>query len=395
MPAYHVIAQAFPQIDGAFPDRGTEGGAFQIVNGSIELARATAQSWSTAWDEAFNTVDGGLWAGILALSRVLVALSILYLAVREGSEIIQKQSWVDLARIFVWPLVIVFFLSNNGSLLAGTVQTIRSLGYTQTQQVLNFQLGELTFRDAITRQGLTSVVRDEIQNLYAECQGLVGEELFTCWDEKQERAREILAAAERTAGQQLLTASRFVEGVINRSAPLTSIGTGTLGGVLSGQSPSDALGGATAGVIRDYLMPLIRGLIYGLQWMVVNLLEGALLLTGLFAPIAMSLSLLPFQGRPILAWLIGFISLFGVQIGYNIVVGLVATRVVESGGEIPSDLGFSLFLAIGAPALSLLICGSGGLAIYRGVSGNLKQMIDFASGMVGVATTTAIRAAIR
>ncbi len=389
-----VIAQALPQIDGVFTPTGAEGDALDIVTSSINIARATAESWSVAWRDALDSQDGGLWTGIVALSRILLAMSLLYLAVRDGSEILQKQSWTDLARLFVWPLVIIFFLTNNAQLLSSMVRGLRAIGYAQTQAVLNFQLGELAFRDALSRQGLTAAGREELQNLYAECQGLVGEELLTCWSEKQPAAEAIVQRAESLAGTSLAALRQF-QAALNRINPVVTTVGGTLGGIITGQGLEAAAGNAVSSALRDNLMPVIRAILYGLQWMVNNLLEAALLLTALFSPIAMSLSLLPFQGRPIIAWLIGFITLFGVQVGYNIVVGLVATRVVESGAELASDLGFSMLLAIGAPALALLISGGGGIAVYRGLSSTVKQIVDFTAGVTSELTRTLIRVAAK
>ncbi len=109
----------------------------------------------------------------------------------------------------------------------------------------------------------------------------------------------------------------------------------------------------------------------------------------------MGLSLLPFQGRPIFAWLTGFISLLGAQLGYNILVGLVAAVVVRSGGEIVTDITFAAFLSIFAPALSILIARGGGIALYNGISNNIKSMLDFASNAIGVASSVAIAKFLR
>jgi hypothetical protein len=336
-------------------------------------------------------LDGGLWLGICNLAIALAALSILYLAIRDGSEIIKKQSWTDLVSFFVWPLVICIFLQGNGKLLANTVKLIRNVGYSQTQKVLDWQLGELTFRDSLTRQGISSATKESLQNLYSECQGKVGEELVTCWSEKRERAEQIVASAEKKAGVSLPA----LRGLLQALITLPSGGAAAAAGAGIGAAVGTSAVTNPGGFLRDSTVPLIRAVLYGLQWMVVNLLEAALLLTALFAPIAMGLSLLPFQGRPIIAWLIGFISLFGVQLGYNIVVGLVASRIVESGAEMVTDVGFAMVLAFGAPVLSLLIAGGGGVAIYRGLSNNVKQMIDFASGMASSATSVALRAVMR
>ncbi|WP_008312871.1 hypothetical protein [Leptolyngbya sp. PCC 6406] len=152
--------------------------------------------------------------------------------------------------------------------------------------------------------------------------------------------------------------------------------------------------GFFASAVRDSSIALIRALLFALQWMVVNLLEAALLLTALFAPVAMGLSLLPFQGRPILAWLTGFITLFGIQFGYNLITGLVANRIAASDGATAADLGFSMLLAIGAPLFATLISAGGGVAIYRGLSGTGKSIARTVGGLTATLAGAALTGAI-
>lgn len=109
----------------------------------------------------------------------------------------------------------------------------------------------------------------------------------------------------------------------------------------------------------------------------------------------MGLSLLPLQGRPIWAWATGFLSLFGVQLGYNIIVGLAAVVLVNSGAELASDVAFLFFISIFAPGLALLIAGGGGIALYNGIAGNAKQLVDVFSNAIGAATTLAINKGFR
>jgi hypothetical protein len=97
------------------------------------------------------------------------------------------------------------------------------------------------------------------------------------------------------------------------------------------------------------------------------------------------------QGRPIWAWATGFLSLFGVQLGYNIVVGLAATVLVNSGAELASDVAFLFLISIFAPGLALLIAaGGGGIALYSGIASNAKQLVDVLSNAIGAAASLAM-----
>jgi hypothetical protein len=349
-----------------------ENNAFQIVSQSIDLARNTAEAWNTVWVETFDRLDGGLWGGLVNLGLVLAAISILFVVVTTGREIIEKQSWAELVQMFIWSLIIIMFLGNNGALLSQSTLAIRGFAHDRVMSVLEVQLGELTFRNAISQVGISSAARQALENLYSECERLVGDELLQCWSEKQEQAEQILAEAERQAGGPLEQLRRFVGGLVNAA--------------------SEGLGEYVGAVLRSVYVPFIRMLLVAVQWAFVNMLEASLLLTALFAPIAMGLSLLPLQGRPIWAWLTGFMSLFGVQLGYNIVVGLGAVVVVRSGGELITDVAFLAFLSIFARGLAVLIAGGGGIALYNGISNNVKSVIDFSSNAIGAVTRLAVKA---
>jgi len=331
-----------------------EGG--DILRSSIELSQGTIDSWNQAWIEVFGGGQTGLWTGVVRLGLILGALSLIYLAVKDGSQIVERGSWLELVRLFVWPLVIVFFLANNAALLSGTVLLIRGIANEQVSAVLDFQLADLTFADAMSRQGISAAAETQLINLYADCMGLPPEELLACRVERTEEANAILDRAEAEAGTTFDLLRQSVE--LGTQAVL-----GPAGMVLAPRT-----------FIEDSGLQLVRVMVYALQWMVVNLLEAALLLTALFAPVAMGLSLLPFQGRLIFAWLVGFISLFGVQFGYNLVVGLVANRIGQTATSTLNDLGFALLLAIGAPVVAGLVAKGGGVAVYSGLQSTVARI---------------------
>jgi hypothetical protein len=366
-----------PLIAQSFPTTGGESDALDIITSSLELSRATVESWNTVWLVTLDPLASGLWIGLIQLGITLGAASILFIAMTTGKDIIDKQSWSELASIFVWPLVIMIFLGANGNVLAGTIKFIRGFSYTQVQNVLQLQVGELTFRDAISNVTITGIAKQQLESLYSECQGKVGTELVECWNSKQEQAQAIVAEAERQARAPLEPLRAFGQALWNASLP--------------GQiSTAVRLTTDPGSVFRDTAIPIIRFILYALQWGFVNILEAALLLTALFAPIAIGLSLLPLQGRPIWAWLTGFITLFGIQLGYNIVVGLTAVVLVKSGAELVSDVAFLFFLSIFAPGLAVLVAGGGGFALYNGISSNVKSLIDIFSNAIGTVTSIAL-----
>ncbi|RUT03801.1 hypothetical protein DSM106972_047150 [Dulcicalothrix desertica PCC 7102] len=333
-----------------------------LVTSSIELSKQTVESWNKAWGDAINP-SGALWAGLCNLGTTLAALSIILLAVKMASDYQEKRFlWSELAASLIYPLVIALFLGNNGYLLSQSVLLIRNIGHQQVVGVLNIQLADTTFKSAISNVTLTQSVKTQISTVYAECQGKTGKPLTDCLQEKRPVVEQILASAEKQNNGPLEEARKAV-------AELTNFV----------QNPGAVFSASISLILITFL--------YALQWAFVNILEAALIMTATFAPIALGLSLLPLGSKPIWAWASGFIALFGVQLGYNIVVGLAATVIVAAGAQSASDLAFLTFISIFAPALALLIAGGGGVALYTGINSRVPALVNAAfDGVVAVTT---------
>jgi hypothetical protein len=333
-----------------------------LVRSSIELSKQTVESWNKVWGDVVNP-SGAFWAGLCNLGTILAALSIIILAIKMAADYQEKRFlWSELAASFIYPLVIALFLGNNGYLLSQTVLIIRNIGHQQVVSVLNIQLADTTFKNAISNVTLTQNVKTQVSTIYAECQGKTGKPLTDCLQEKRPIVEQILAEAEKQNGGALEQARKAV-------AELTDFV----------QNPGAVFSGSISLILITFL--------YALQWAFVNILEAALMMTATFAPIALGLSLLPLGSKPIWAWASGFISLFGVQLGYNIVVGLAATVIVSAGAQSASDLAFLAFISIFAPALALLIAGGGGIALYTGINSRVPALVNAAfDGVVAVVT---------
>lgn len=333
-----------------------------LVASSIELSKKTVEAWNQAWGDAINP-SGALWAGLCNLGTTLAALGIILLAVKMASDYQEKRFlWSELAASVVWPLFIALFLANNGYLLSQSVLLIRSIGHQEVVAVLDIQLADTTFKKAISDVTLTQSVKAQVSTIYAECQGLTGKPLTDCLQEKRPIVEQILVEAENQNGEPLEAARQAV-------AELTDFV----------QNPGAVFSATISLILITFL--------YALQWAFVNILEASLIMTATFAPIALGLSLLPLGSKPIWAWVSGFIALFGVQLGYNIVVGLAATVIVAAGAQSISDLAFLAFISIFAPALALLIAGGGGVALYTGINSRATALVNAAfDGVVTVST---------
>ncbi|MGB7378343.1 MAG: hypothetical protein WA959_17505 [Rivularia sp. (in: cyanobacteria)] len=353
-PSPPLLAQADNYSDSAV--------GISLVRSSIQLSQQTVESWNKVWGDVVNP-SGALWAGLCNLGTTLAALSIIILAIKMAADYQEKRFlWSELAASVIYPLVIALFLGSNGYLLSQTVLIIRNIGHQQVVSVLDIQLADTTFKSAISNVTLTQNVKTQVSTIYAECQGKTGKPLTDCLQEKRPIVEQILETAEQQNNAPLEQARQAV-------AELKDFV----------QNPGTVFNASISLILVTFL--------YALQWAFVNILEAALMMTATFAPIALGLSLLPLGSKPIWAWASGFVSLFGVQLGYNIVVGLAATVIVSAGAQSVSDLAFLAFISIFAPALALLIAGGGGIALYTGINSRVPALVNAAfDGVVAVAT---------
>ncbi len=342
-----------------------EGQGFDLVNTSIELAQQTVEAWDDTW-KIMISPDSQLWQSLARLGLLLALITILWLVMTEGKDAIERHSYYDLVKMTFVPLIVAMFLTHSATPLATVVLGIRGYGHAQVQSVLKFQVGENGMGDSITKIAVGSSAMTQVESLFAECSGKVNAELDQCLKQQQQQAQAVLQSAEQKAGP-LPDVQRKIASYVPPQ-----------GAQPGGNGLTDAVGDA----FKTIAFFIIKGILWALQWGFVNLLEVALLLTAALSPVALGLSLLPIQGRPIIAWLIGFMSLFGMQLSYNVVTGLVATVMIKSQSSVAGDIAFLFFLAILSPLLCTIMCSMSGLAIFNAIANSTSSIArDVASSV--------------
>jgi hypothetical protein len=132
---------------------------------------------------------------------------------------------------------------------------------------------------------------------------------------------------------------------------------------------NDAFGDIT-GAIGDSLMKglteLIKGWIFLCGVLYIIIVEGAMLIMGLIAPIAIATSLLNL--KPIVEWVTKFIGLGIMKITYTLAVAAFQIINGIAGKELGESF-FALALGFGAPFLSILAASQTGGIIGSAVEG--------------------------
>lgn len=358
--------------------------AADIVSNALELTEATIESWNEVWTEVI-TPESQLWDSVLDTARLTLAFAFIYMFVRYGNEVMKSKYLGTIAEMFTLPLIVLFFLGGNGFLLSQVILALRSLGYQLTVTLLQQQVVGYTLEGAVKQFSLNNIGVQRLKQIYSECEGLTGEPFTQCWESKAPEAEAIASNLESAAGDSSI-AAQAVGQLVDVFTAIPGIGSLAEAGFEG--FTSGGFEGAYVSFLQSSLVPIIQTLLYAIQWAFVNLVEAALLISAVIAPIALALSVLPIAGRPILAWGSGFVGLLLLQLSYNLLVGLVAVVLANTEGnalETSQNLGFLVFLAVFAPAVTTALASYSASSIFTGISNRANSFAAVISGGISTA----------
>ncbi|MEQ8469127.1 hypothetical protein [Coleofasciculus sp. E1-EBD-02] len=312
----------------------TSQAASQILQEGQNAQSAIAAAMDGLWDEVLG---GGLYLALVQLS-LLFAVGTLVLFMVQWSQAVlnddERKPMTDL----IFPVIVVVLLANNGAVLADTTKAFRGIINQTNETLLSSVSASVSLQEAYQSVVGEIGAQSAIESLASNCQTI----------------------AEPTAQQNCLTdAAAQAQSLADQmQAPPSNWFSRFMDGV------KDPVG-AGVSAIASTIQLAIRGWIiaFGIafQWTV----EISLLLTGLIGPVAVGLSLLPVQAKAIYSWLIGFFSVGMVKIYFNVIVGLVATMVVNAGENDPMIFAFATGLL--SPILAMILAAGGGMAVFNSI----------------------------
>lgn len=353
-------------------------GGRSVIEDSIQQIETVQAAWDKRWTDIFDGASG-LYEGINQFAAIIVVGAFLFFAIGWIKDAIERGIFPALPHV-LWMLVIFSLLYNNGALLGSLTLGIRNLINDQTRVVLDVQIGEVSMLEALNDVIVSQQAKTLIQQQYVGCEAREGQAQIDCFLEAGKRAEELIEQEYRAKGwltagvQRLLARVRAISQRVTQEA--------ADGNVL------DKMGFLT-NLVRENLIATVgqaaaQQILKGLQWAFANLIELAMLLTGLIGPLAVAGSVVPLQGRSLWAWLIGFFSLGLAKFSYNVIVGLAATVIVAAEAQSTADIGFLVLISLLAPVLALALAGGGGMAVFRGASGGVSRIIAIGTSVLPI-----------
>lgn len=329
-------------------------GGVDLLDETATQAFASAQAWNNLWKQIFQS-PSGLWTAVNYIASMVVAVSFIGFSIHLVEQIVHRNA-IHALKHYLWLLVAMMLLANDAQVLADVTTGMRLFTAAQTQVIFQIQMADISVDEAIQDVLVTNDVRDWLGTQYRACEIKTGEAQIDCMEGVGAQARDMVEQAENRFGS--------LAGLRRLWQQLSGFRGNFLGG--TNFLVTTFLGSTAQSIVRWFLK--------GCQWAFSHIFELAMILTGLYGPIAVAASTLPLPVRPLWAWVIGYVSTSLALWSYVLSVGLVAQAIVISQTQQVSDVGFLLLLGLGAPILSGCLAAGGGYAVLRAMSSGASTL---------------------
>ncbi len=341
------------------------GSGVDIIRANAEQALNISLGWSKFWLATYEKTNG-LWLSAIYLATLVISFTFLAFSLSFWKSLMTNQ-WKMALENYVWMILAIVLLANNGAMLIPVVKAMRSVAFEQTQEIYRITISSVAIEEAMKDVLVTSDLKQQIAVEFRACEAKTGEQQLECVKQVGELAEEKINEAENQWGA-LAGLIRLRERVVNNTQAIIADPSQLLQGL-----NSLSLNGPIVGSVAQSVIHMVLKIF---QWGFANLFELAFAMTGLYAPIAVALSTLPMRSRFLWFWLISFLSVAVAIWSYAIMVGIVAWVVAYSGTDTYADTGFLLFIGLFAPILSWALARGGGVAIWRSATSTIVTIIQ-------------------
>lgn len=327
-------------------------GINDVVGNGATTARSIAEGWDKQWVDLLqnNTIDN-LYGALTNLGVFFAVGTLLFFMLQWLKDTINSDYSRPISAL-IWPFVVVILLTNsgNGTVLSNLTLGVRNFLNTVNQQVVTTADANQTYQQALNM----SVAEEIAGSLLRPCQSLTGEQQNQCFVKAKEKADTLWQEYRNLYGDK-----PWIDRLENKVNNIT-YNTASIS-----ENSFDSFLGSTVQIsIKNFLVSL--------QYAFQNLIEATMLLIAALGPLAVGGSLLPVAGKPIFAWLTGFLSIGISKISFNIIAVLTAAVIVNGPGQDinadPDLMWFMIFLGLLAPIVSLSVAAAGGFAVFNAIS---------------------------
>ncbi|MBD2775555.1 hypothetical protein [Iningainema tapete] len=328
-------------------------GVNEIINNGAATARSIASSWNQQWLSLLqNDTNNNIYGALTNLGVFFAVGTLLFFMIQWLRDVLDGEYSRPISAL-IWPFVVVLLLTNSGQ---GTMLSSLTLGVRDLLNGVNQQVVDAGNIEQNYQQALNMSIAEEVAGSYLRpCQSLTGQQQADCLIIARDKINELWDEYRSLYGDRPWI-TRLQNQVV-----LYSENTGNV--------PEIAFNSFLGSTVQTSIKTFFISLQFAFQ----NLLESAMLLVAVLGPLAVGGSLLPVAGKPIFAWLTGFLSVGIAKISFNIIAIVTATVIVngpaqDANATNPDLMWFIIFLGLLAPILSLALAAAGGFAVFNAIS---------------------------
>ena len=317
--------------------------AFKLIQDQQQAQKLVGQTMDSIWLDVFGSgsSSSGLYVGICRLALLFAVLGISWYTLELARQLAEDEPMYALEKLF-FPLILVWFLLNDGLLMRNLTLGIRNLNNNINNVVLEQVVGD-SLNEAYASVSEAIAFDATLQAELAACQAIVDDPATTITN----------PGASQTGNEQLDCIIEVKQQLDAKTGNNTLLGKAAnlLEGALS--NPQDFFVGALVNPLNFVIQNAITGILttssMAFQW----LAEIALFFCGLLGSLACGLSLLPSKSKFIFSWLAGMFAITMTKLCFNIIVGLVSLLMMKSGYHEP--MLFAFLTGLCAPILAIIL----------------------------------------
>lgn len=320
----------------------------EIVDGAINGADIIYKSFENDWAELASG-RSSIYTAVVAVSMLVAVVLVSFASLGWYRKFAESGFSCDFVSEMVFPLLVILMLTNNGYLLANTIIAFKDVSANLNRSILSITRNGVKLKDAIRNVNADQSFVLATQTALAKCEKLKDSEI----DGKGN------TTSPRQTCIKKITEKAQLEAQLARKKKGLGSGSGSW-------NPLDIGGELVNNAVQGFVYVILSGLSAGFQYIV----QLSFLLIAYVAPIFLAMSLLPFESKPLYAWLSGWLGLTLVLISYSIIVGIVASAIVDKPSSNP--LLMQLIQAIFSPLLAVAIGTGGGMSVFTAFTSGIK-----------------------
>ncbi|MBE9060321.1 hypothetical protein [cf. Phormidesmis sp. LEGE 11477] len=343
------------------------GGATSILENAIDVSKSSEEGLNELWEMTFTGTYSPGYLAVMDFAKKVMVIPFFWMLI-PITQAFTFNRYEEIFKHVAWIVLICVLTVNSYGLMTKIAYGSRNFVNDTTREILSFQLGPVSMKDALSDVLLTEEAKETIRLNFVECEAKEGEEQLKCFEDGAKKAKDAITAAENKTNALGLN----ISGLKRLTERLDKI----IGDInLAKDSQNDMTFGLVNFFFQSAGQAIAQQLMKGFQSAMMTIIDVGFYLTAMLAPIAVAASLAPLQPRIIFIWGAGFIAFALMKMSYNILIGAIATVALTIDATNFGSTGLLIAMGVISPLLAMAMGGWGGARLVHAMAGGASAAI--------------------